>query len=115
LSGNGPLVEVLQEALARNEVLEKKGTDKKITKIQALTKTKAFIQNIHHFRDDALQNEKPPIERVAVFDEAQRAWTLEQTRSFMARKKAFKDSISLNQNFSSVFWIGIKTGLLLFV
>jgi hypothetical protein len=87
LSGNGPLVEVLQEALARNEVLEKKGTEQKLTKIQALTKTKAFIQNIHHFRDDALQNDKPPIERVAVFDEAQRAWTLEQTRSFMARKK----------------------------
>ena len=90
LSGNGPLVEVLQEALARNEVIEKKDTDKKITKIQALTKTKAFIQNIHHFRDDALQNEKPPIERVAVFDEAQRAWTLEQTRSFMARKKGIQ-------------------------
>lgn len=90
LSGNGPLVEVLQEALARNEVLEKKGTEQKLTKIQALTKTKAFIQNIHHFRDDALQNDKPPIERVAVFDEAQRAWTLEQTRSFMARKKGIQ-------------------------
>jgi len=90
LSGNGPLVEVLQEALARNEVLEKKGVEQKVTKAQALTKTKAFIQNIHHFRDDALQNEKPPIERVAVFDEAQRAWTLNQTRSFMARKKGIK-------------------------
>jgi len=90
LSGNGPLVEVLQEALARNEVLEKKGTVQKITKVQALTKTKAFIQNIHHFRDDALQNEKPPIERVAVFDEAQRAWTLDQTKSFMARKKGIQ-------------------------
>lgn len=90
LSGNGPLVEVLQEALARNEVQEKKGTEQKITKNQALTKTKAFIQNIHHFRDDALQNDKPPIERVAVFDEAQRAWTLEQTSSFMARKKGIQ-------------------------
>jgi hypothetical protein len=90
LSGNGPLVEVLQEALARNEVLEKKGTEQKVTKAQALTKTKAFIQNIHHFRDDALQNEKPPIERVAVFDEAQRAWTLDQTKSFMARKKGIQ-------------------------
>lgn len=90
LSGNGPLVEVLQEALARNEVLEKKGTEQKITKNQALIKTKAFIQNIHHFRDDALQNDKPPIERVAVFDEAQRAWTLEQTSSFMARKKGIQ-------------------------
>jgi len=87
LSGNGPLVDVLQEALARNEVTDKKGTPQQITKSQALTKTKAFIQNIHHFRDDALQNDNPPIERVAVFDEAQRAWTLEQTSSFMSRKK----------------------------
>ncbi len=91
LSGNGPLVEVLQEALARNEVAEKKGTTQQITKSQALTKTKAFIQNIHHFRDDALQNHTPPIEHVVVFDEAQRAWTLEQTRSFMARKKGIQD------------------------
>ena len=90
LSGNGPLVEVLQEALARNEVFEKKGTDQKVTKTQALTKTKAFIQNIHHFRDDALQNEKPPIERVVVFDEAQRAWTLDKTRAFMAQKKGIQ-------------------------
>jgi hypothetical protein len=90
LSGNGPLVEVLQEALARNEVSEKKGTTQKIKKNQALTKTMAFIQNIHHFRDDALQNDKPPIERVAVFDEAQRAWTLEQTSSFMSRKKGIQ-------------------------
>ncbi len=91
LSGNGPLVDVLQEALARNEVLEKKGTDQKLTKNQALIKTKAFIQNIHHFRDDALQTDFPPVERVAVFDEAQRAWTLKQTSSFMARKKGISD------------------------
>jgi hypothetical protein len=86
-----PLVEVLQEALARNEVIEKKGSKQKITKNQALIKTKAFIQNIHHFRDDALQTDSPPIERVAVFDEAQRAWTLKQTSSFMARKKGIPD------------------------
>ncbi|PIE41704.1 MAG: hypothetical protein CSA49_02120 [Gammaproteobacteria bacterium] len=90
LSGNGPLVEVLQEALARNEVADKKGTEQQISKVQALTKTKAFIQNIHHFRDDALQNTNPPIERVAVFDEAQRAWTLKQTSSFMSRKKGIQ-------------------------
>ena len=91
LSGNGPLVDVLQEALARNEVSEKKGTEQQLTKNQALTKTKAFIQNIHHFRDDALQTDLPPVERVAVFDEAQRAWTQKQTSSFMARKKGISD------------------------
>ena len=87
LSGNGPLVKVLQEALARNEVAEKKGTLEQITKKDSLIKTKVFIQNIHHFRDYSLQSEEPPIERVVVFDEAQRAWTLEQTSKFMAQKK----------------------------
>jgi hypothetical protein len=91
LSGNGPLVAVLQEALARNEVEEKKGSAEPITKSQSLARTRAFIQNIHHFRDDALQNPLPPIEKVVVFDEAQRAWTLEQTRSFMTRKKGMPD------------------------
>jgi len=91
LSGNGPLVEVLQEALARNEVEEKNGNPDQVTKAAALSRTKAFIQNIHHFRDDALQANQAPIEHVAVFDEAQRAWTLEQTSSFMSRKKGIPD------------------------
>jgi hypothetical protein len=91
LSGNGPLVEVLQEALARNEVIDSKREGNKITKNKALSKTKAFIQNIHHFRDDSIQTDHPPIEKVAIFDEAQRAWTLEQTSSFMNRKKGIPD------------------------
>ncbi len=86
LSGNGPLVKVLQEALARDELSREKNAAK-TTKKQALAKTKAFIQNIHHFRDDSLQTQSPPIEKVVIFDEAQRAWTLEKTRSFMATRK----------------------------
>jgi len=91
LSGNGPLVEVLQEALARNEVADKKSTQESLTKKKALAKTKAFIQNIHHFRDDNIQTDKAPVERVAVFDEAQRAWTLEKTKSFMSQKKGIAE------------------------
>ena len=91
LSGNGPLVDVLQEALARNEVIDSKHEGKKLTKSKSLSKTKAFIQNIHHFRDDSIQTDRPPIERVAIFDEAQRAWTLEQTSSFMSRKKGISN------------------------
>lgn len=91
LSGNGPLVLVLQEALARNESIESKSTNNPISKSQALRKTKVFIQNIHHFRDDNLFSEEPPVEKVAVFDEAQRAWTLKQTRKFMAQKKGIPD------------------------
>ncbi|MCW2279528.1 DNA/RNA helicase domain-containing protein [Heliophilum fasciatum] len=84
LSGNGPLVDVLQEALADNQCKDSKGA---IKKSEARTKTKAFIQIIHHFRDDALVTDNPPIEKVAIFDEAQRAWTLEKTSEFMQKKK----------------------------
>jgi len=87
LSGNGPLVDVLREALARNEVEVKKEKGDKSKKSLSLSKAKAFIQNIHHFRDDGLANEAPPIERVVIFDEAQRAWSLKQTAAFMKKKK----------------------------
>lgn len=87
LSGNGPLVDVLREALTRDEVLTAKENGEKLNKKQAAIKANAFIQNIHHFRDDNLRSDKAPIERVVVFDEAQRAWTKDQASSFMKRKK----------------------------
>jgi len=91
LSGNGPLVEVLQEALARNERDESRGTKAPVTKSDALRRAKAFIQNIHHFRDSGLASEAAPVERVAIFDEAQRAWDREQTTKFMVAKKGVLD------------------------
>jgi len=51
------------------------------------TKVKAFIQNVHHFRDEALLDPKAPFDHVVIFDEAQRAWNLEQTANFMKRRK----------------------------
>lgn len=88
LSGNGPLVAVLQEALARDKVLRAKEAGEKIRKGDAQSEVKAFVQNIHHFRDEGLHDlVKPPIEHVAIFDEAQRAWTREMTIEFMKRKK----------------------------
>ena len=91
LSGNGPLVEVLREALTRDEVTTAKENGERLSKKQAAIKANAFIQNIHHFRDDNLLSDKAPIERVVVFDEAQRAWTNEQVSSFMKRKKGVED------------------------
>lgn len=91
LSGNGPLVDVLREALARNEVEMARENGERKKKSSTISKAKAFIQNIHHFRDDALENTEPPIERVVVFDEAQRAWTLKQTAAFMKTKKGISD------------------------
>ncbi|MDA8693348.1 DUF2075 domain-containing protein [Saprospiraceae bacterium] len=91
LSGNGPLVEVLREALTRDLVLTSKEKGEKITKDNAKRKTNAFIQNIHHFRDEYLKHHIEPTEKVVVFDEAQRAWNIHQVSSFMKRKKGIED------------------------
>jgi broad-specificity NMP kinase len=92
LSGNGPLVMVLNEALARDAVRIASEKGQKLKKKTASSKVKKFIQNVHHFRDECLADiERPPIEHVALFDEAQRAWNLEQTASFMKRKKRVRD------------------------
>lgn len=91
LSGNGPLVAVLQEALARNEVDESNKNGSKTTKKQALRKSKTFIQNIHHFRDDNHRTENAPIEKVVIFDEAQRAWTTKKVASFMKKRHGIID------------------------
>jgi hypothetical protein len=87
LSGNGPLVAVLREALTRDEVARQKSHGIRVRKGKVGESVKAFIQNVHHFRDDALVDSGPPAEHVAIFDEAQRAWNLRQTASFMRRKK----------------------------
>jgi DNA polymerase III delta prime subunit len=87
LSGNGPLVAVLREALTRDEVQRLKALQKKVRKGEVGQKVKSFIQNVHHFRDAALQSAEAPSDRVVIFDEAQRAWDKAMTSSFMARKK----------------------------
>jgi hypothetical protein len=91
LSGNGPLVAILQEALARDKVKRAQDKGEKIKKGTARSDVKAFIQIVHHFRDEGLKDGAPPIEHVALFDEAQRAWTLEQTAKFMREKKGRSD------------------------
>ena len=82
LSGNGPLVDVLQAALAQD-----RSSRTGITIAAAKKETKAFIQIIHRFRDEALTTNRPPVEKVAIFDEAQRAWNEESLTNFMKRKK----------------------------
>jgi hypothetical protein len=91
LSGNGPLVAVLREALTRDEYdrLKRKGTPERKGAIRQ--RVELFIQNVHHFRDYALEDSRPPNDRVVIFDEAQRAWNLKQTAAFMARKKKRPD------------------------
>jgi hypothetical protein len=87
LSGNGPLVDVLREALSLDAVARAKEAGRSTSKTVEDRNAAAFIQNIHHFRDEALTSSSPPNEKVAVFDEAQRAWDVEQTSKFMQQKK----------------------------
>lgn len=117
LSGNFPLVEVLQEALTRDyvrrdKIKAKQEKRKACTKEEAKSKVKAFIQMIHHYRDLYLEGTRVenghivpvpgyfqshtdkayiPAEHVAIFDEAQRAWTQEELQRFMREKKGIKD------------------------
>ena len=92
LSGNGPLVAILQEALARDKIRQSRLRGTAVRKGATLSEVRAFIQNVHHFRDECLiDTERPPIEHVAIFDEAQRAWNLKQTVDFMRRKKRRPD------------------------
>lgn len=87
LSGNGPLVEVLTEALARDSVCR----DRTETIDSQRRKVAAHIQNIHRFRDESLNNLSAPAERVVIFDEAQRAWDKAHTSRFMAQKRGHVD------------------------
>ena len=86
LSGNGPLVDVLQEVLARDDAKRNH-----ISRKEASRKVKEFIQIIHHFRDDAISVDTPPVEKVVIFDEAQRAWDEQNLTNFMKKKKHIED------------------------
>ena len=88
LSGNGPLVEVLREALARDQVSRKAAP----SMAEASRRVAQIIQNIHHFRDEYLEHSAtPPPESVVIFDEAQRAWDLHSASKFMSQKRGQTD------------------------
>lgn len=83
LSGNGPLVKIIREALVSNR--RRNGERREQLEHEVST----FIQNIHQFlRYHRENSEAQPHERVVVFDEAQRAWNKEQ----MLRKQRVDSS-----------------------
>jgi hypothetical protein len=87
LSGNGPLVAVLREALALDAVARAREAGKAASKTEEFHLASEFIQNIHHFRDEALATDSAPDDKVVIFDEAQRAWDVDQTSKFMQQKR----------------------------
>ncbi len=112
LSGNGPLVAVLSEALARDKKRqeEERNPGVRYNLTDARRDVKSFIQLVHHYRKETLNKLKKPIqngvleidpskvdkhandgysevEHVAIFDEAQRAWTKQQLANWLRRKQ----------------------------
>lgn len=99
LSGNGPLVLILREALARDHVNSELEQGRIIRIGQARSKVRSFIQPVHEFRDEGIKDPKPPIEHVALFDEAQRAWHQTKTADFLKRKKGVIDFVQSEPEF----------------
>jgi hypothetical protein len=91
LSGNGPLVAVLREALTRDDLSRRRRLGEATTKGAVAKPVKTFIQNVHHFRDEALRHAGPPADHVVIFDEAQRAWNRHKTSQFMRQRKGQPD------------------------
>jgi hypothetical protein len=99
LSGNDPLVEILQEALARDKIRREKAAQHRLTKAQALSDVKAFVQKVYLYRDEYLKDPKPPVDHVALFDEAQRAWDLSKQPISCVGKKTGPISSSPSPSF----------------
>ena len=119
LSGNGPLVDVLTEALARDKKARDEAQGKKCYITAARREVRSFIQIIHHYRNDYLSILKRDehgmvlqdgilevdeakykklgrekfegVENVAIFDEAQRAWTKTALANWLNRRKNIAD------------------------
>lgn len=81
LSGNGPLVKVLTEALARD------AADRlSQSRDESRRRVETFLQNVHRFIDAYFaEPAKVPVDKVVVFDEAQRAWDADQSRRKFGR------------------------------
>ena len=83
LSGNGPLVKIVQESLIKNQ------TEQGYSRRDCEHKVTTFIQNVHKFLRFHRENpEIQPHENIVVFDEAQRAWDSSQ----MERKQGIAAS-----------------------
>ena len=87
ISGNGPLVEVLQEALKRSVKMEKKYNRETAAAINTL------IQSSFYFKRDNADTGKPTPEHIMIFDEAQRVWNQQK----MSRKHNDEPALSVSE------------------
>ncbi len=118
LSGNGPLVAVLSEALAQDNYkrCRDRHENKKLT--DSRREVKKSIQMIHNYRDNMLHKIKNPVENgvleidtskaekndesgysevehVAIFDEAQRSWTHKRLAEYLKRGGTYGNKLKV--------------------
>lgn len=118
LSGNGPLVAVLTEALAidNNQKCKERGERKNLS--DSRREVSEFIQIIHRYRDNMLAKIKNPVENdtlvidpekaiklkgtgygevehVAIFDEAQRSWTHDRIANYLKRGGTYGNKLKV--------------------
>ena len=118
LSGNGPLVAVLNEALAKDnyQKCKARGESKKLS--DSRREVGKFIQIIHRYRDNMLAKIKNPVENgileidpekavkmqdagfgevehVAIFDEAQRSWTHARLAAYLKRGGTYGNKLKV--------------------
>lgn len=121
LSGNGPLVAVLTEALAIDNQKKSQARREKKNRSDSRREVGKFIQIIHRYRDNMLAKLKTPIENgvleidpqkaiklakagygevehVAIFDEAQRSWTHKRLADYLKRGGTYGNKLKI-QNF----------------
>ena len=82
MSGTGPLVKVLQAAMAEHHRVSAK-----VTAAESRIKAKTLIENVHVFASYYAEKnpDRPPSNHIVIFDEAQRAWDRQQNFSKFAR------------------------------
>ena len=119
LSGNGPLVAVLTEALAQDNVKRCRDNNERKKITDARREVRKSIQMIHRYRDNMLAKIKNPIENgvleidpdkavkmekagygevehVAIFDEAQRSWTHKRLAAYLKRGGTYGNKLKVS-------------------
>jgi hypothetical protein len=84
MSGNGPLVNVLQSVFRRHAM------HKGIPAGEAQIEAETLIEDVHLFAKEYTENRKDvaPSNHVVIFDEAQRAWDFEHSRAKFGRSSS---------------------------
>lgn len=118
LSGNGPLVAVLTEALAQDNYRKTRARGERKNLSDCRREVSKFIQIIHRYRDNMLAKIKNPVENgileidpskaikngesgygevehVAIFDEAQRSWTHERIANYLKRGGTYGNKLKV--------------------